>query len=119
VLGWTDAGVAAFGGTGLPARSVLSSLLVLDGFVRNHVRQSTQLGALRPDGNPAPDDRSYESGILDLVGDSGRLPSLAAAAAEIARGEPSDFYTDELDYGIAVLLDGLAHRVEAAQSPAP
>jgi AcrR family transcriptional regulator len=117
VLGWTDAGVAAFDGTGLPARSVLSSLLVLDGFVRNHVRQSTQLGALRPDGNPAPDDRSYESGILDLVGDSGRLPSLAAAAAEIARGEPSDFYTDELDYGIAVLLDGLAHRVEAAQSP--
>ncbi|MEH3154914.1 MAG: TetR/AcrR family transcriptional regulator [Gordonia paraffinivorans] len=116
VLGWTDAGVAAFEGTGLPARSVLSSLLVLDGFVRNHVRQSTQLGALRADGSRAPDDRSYEKGILALVGDTGRLPALAAAAAEISHGEASDFYADELDYGIAVLLDGLTHRVESVRS---
>ncbi len=116
VLGWTDAGVAAFAGTGLPARAVLSSLLVLDGFVRNHVRQATQLGALRPDGTRSPDDRSYEAGILGLVGDTGRLPALAAAAEEIARGDASSFYDDELDYGLSVLLDGLAHRVEAARS---
>ncbi len=119
VLGWTDAGVAAFAGTGLPARSVLSSLLVLDGFVRNHVRQSMQLGALRSDGMRSPDDRSYEAGILDLVGDSGRLPALAAAAEEISRGDASSFYDDELDYGLSVLLDGLADRVEAARSDLP
>jgi AcrR family transcriptional regulator len=116
VLGWTDAGVAAFAGTGLPARSVLSSLLVLDGFVRNHVRQAAQLGALRPDGSRSPDDRSYENGILALVGDTGRLPALAAAAEEIARGEASAFYDDELDYGLSVLLDGLARRVDAVQA---
>ncbi len=116
VLGWTDAGVAAFAGTGLPARAVLSSLLVLDGFVRNHVRQAAQLGALRPDGTRPPDDRSYETGILALVGDSGRLPALAAAATEIAAGDASTFYDDELAYGLSVLLDGLAHRVEGAST---
>ncbi|GAA2061373.1 TetR/AcrR family transcriptional regulator [Williamsia deligens] len=113
VLGWTDAGVAAFAGTGLPARAVLSSLLVLDGFVRNHVRQAAQLGALRADGTRAPDDRSYERGILTLVGDTGRLPALSAAATEIAAGDASTFYDDELTYGLTVLLDGLERRVEA------
>lgn len=116
VLSWTDAGVRAFGGTRLTARAVLSSLLVLDGFVRNHVRQSTQLGALRPDGTRSSDDGSYEAGILALVGDTGRLPDLAAAAVEITRGDASTFYDDELDYGLSVLLDGLAHRVEGASS---
>lgn len=113
ILGWTDAGVAAFDGTGLSARAVLSSLLVLDGFVRNHVRQAAQLGALRTDGTPAPDDRSYETGILALVGDTGRLPALTAAAREIAAGDASTFYDDELAYGLSVLLDGLERRVEA------
>ncbi|MBJ7289491.1 TetR/AcrR family transcriptional regulator [Williamsia sp.] len=115
VLSWTEAGVRAFDGTALPAQEKMSSLLVLDGFVRNHVRQSLQLGAIASDGTASPDDGVYEA-TIEAVVDETRYPALLAAAREMRDGDGSGFYDDELDFGLGVLLDGLTARVDARRS---
>lgn len=112
VLAWTEVGVRAFDATTLAAQEKMSSLLVLDGFVRNHVRQSLSLGAIGPDGTPSPDDGAYEA-TIEAVVDEERYPSLLAAAREMRPGGDSTFYDDELDFGLGILLDGLATRVHA------
>ncbi len=109
VLSWTEVGVRAFDSSTLTSQEKMSSLLVLDGFVRNHVRQSLQLGAVGSDGSPSPDDGSYEAAIEAVV-DEARYPALLAAAREM-RDVTGAFYDDELDFGLGVLLDGLAARI--------
>ena len=121
VLGWTDRGVAALSGTGLDGQQRLSCLLLVDGFVRQHVRLSLQLG-LAPASGPAP--RQVSDGGADIPGgavyadrvarlaDPQRLPHLAAASTAL-EGD-GDFYTEELEFGLAVLLDGIAVLIDRA-----
>lgn len=118
VLAWTEMGVRALEATPLGAQDTLSSLLVLDGFVRNHVRQAMQLGAIGPDGTPTPDDGSYESTIAAIV-DEKRYPALLRAAQEIRSGEPSEFYGHELAFGLGVVLDGIAARIDTVVGSDP
>ena len=115
VLGWTDRGVAAFAGTGLDGQQRLSSLLLVDGFVRQHVRLSLQLG-LAPTSSPGGADDAtggavYATRLAQLV-DPARLPHLAEASSALE--DDGDFYTEELEFGLGVLLDGIAALVERA-----
>jgi AcrR family transcriptional regulator len=115
VLGWTDRGVAAFSGTGLDGQQRLSCLLLVDGFVRQHVRLSLQLG-LAPSSDGADDgERSggeeYALRLAQLV-DAARLPHLAEASSALE--DDGDFYTEELEFGLGVVLDGIAVLVERA-----
>jgi AcrR family transcriptional regulator len=116
VLGWTDRGVAAFSGTGLDGQQRLSCLLLVDGFVRQHVRLSLQLG-LAPSSSDGADrgERSggeeYALRLTQLV-DAARLPHLAEASSALE--DDGDFYTEELEFGLGVVLDGIAVLVERA-----
>ncbi|MDL9944341.1 TetR/AcrR family transcriptional regulator C-terminal domain-containing protein [Gordonia sp. ABSL11-1] len=109
VLSWTDAGVRAFEQTRLDGQQKLSALLLVDGFVRQHVRQASQMGML--DISDADAAASYETTVAALVGD-GHLPNLAAAISDPAMADSDDYFTEELDFGLTVILDGISALVD-------
>jgi AcrR family transcriptional regulator len=108
-LAWTDAGLVAFAGTGLPMQDRLSSLLVVDGYVRSHVRMSAQFGLLGPEGHGDPDDVPYAVGVSGLLTGERYAALVQALPSLTDDGEP--FYDVELDFGIGVVLDGIGVRV--------
>ena len=113
VLAWTDRGVAALAGTALDGQQRLSSLLLVDGFVRQHTRLSLQLGAapVRHPAGGAPDGlggRSYALTVARVL-DPARLPHLAQASP--ALDDDGDFYAEELEFGLSVVLDGVGALV--------
>lgn len=106
VLSWSDAGVRAFEDTGLTGQQKLSALLVVDGFVRHHVRQASQMGML---GSPTPTgavENSYERLVTEYARPE-VLPHLAAAFADPSMQNSDDFFSAELDFGLTVILDGV------------
>ncbi|MGC4960003.1 TetR/AcrR family transcriptional regulator [Gordonia sp. DT218] len=103
VLSWTDSGVRAFAETGLTSQQKLSALLLVDGFVRQHVRQASQMGML--DAADVATGSSYEAMVAEFV-DHDRLPYLAAVIAGEGHDD-DDFFTAELTFGLGVILDGL------------
>ena len=113
---WTEAGVSAFADTPLTGQEKLSSLLVVDGFVRNHVRMAADLGELGASGpgrqQQAGRSSQYEV-VLGQVIDETDYPCLTRAVHDQAPGD-DDFYADELAFGLGVILDGIAARVAAA-----
>lgn len=110
VLRWTDAGVACFRGTRLTEQQKLSSLLVVDGYVRNHTAMSVQFGLVG--GDPAePRDATEGFGALVLhLLDAERFPALLAAAPAL-QDDDEDFYEAELEFGLRIVLDGIAALV--------
>jgi AcrR family transcriptional regulator len=120
VLGWTDAGVAALSGTELDGQQRLSALLLVDGFVRQHTRLSLQLGLAPTRQPPAapgadagpPGGAVYAQRVSRLV-DPQRLPHLAAASPALE--DDGDFYSEELEFGLSVVLDGIAALVDRAE----
>ena len=111
---WTEAGLRAFTPTSLSAQQRFSSLLLIDGFVQQHIRQSLQLGFLTQGGQSQPGGDSYPENLHALA-DPERFPLLLSGAGEaMDPGEPDDFFATELDFGLRTILDGIAAQVDAA-----
>jgi AcrR family transcriptional regulator len=102
VLSWTDAGARAFEGLDITNQQKMSSLLVVDGYVRSHVRMSMSLGMI----GPAPEDDGAYATYLPGLLDAERFPALLAAAPTLTDAD-TDFYRDELAFGLGVILDGI------------
>lgn len=109
VLSWTNSGVRSFTGTPLTGQQKMSALLLVDGFVRQHVRQASQMGLLG-DGPPNA-ERPYEAMITELA-DPHRFPDLAAAMGPPEWTDDDNFFTDQLRFGLSVILDGVAALIE-------
>ncbi|MFW0787447.1 TetR/AcrR family transcriptional regulator [Gordonia sp. CPCC 206044] len=109
VLSWTEIGVQCFADTSLTGEQKLNALLLVDGFVRQHVRQSTQMGLL--ESGPDSNGHTYEELLVELVTPA-EFPHLASAAADQDQTD-DDFFTEQLDFGLSVILDGLAGLVES------
>jgi len=107
VLSWTNLGVRAFAGTPLTHQEKLSSLLVVDGYVRSHVHMSMTLGLVGPlvDAMP-PETVGYGATLGQLI-DPVRYPSLTAAAPAL-EDDDEDFFEGELAFGLRLVLDGVA-----------
>jgi AcrR family transcriptional regulator len=105
---WTECGLQAFVPTNLPAQQRFSSLLLIDGFVQQHIRQSLQLGFLSETGKPRTGTDSYPENLYSLA-DPERFPLLLSGASEAMEpGEGDDFFATELDFGLRTILDGIA-----------
>lgn len=106
-MAWMEAGLAALQPTGLRHQECLSSMLVIDGFLRQHVRQSLAMGVL-----PSPvADEPAEWPVGQFI-DPARFPHLASARPALE--DDGDFYAEELAFGLNLVLDGIA-----ALMPAP
>lgn len=107
-LSWTEAGIQAFDGTSLASQEKLSSMLVIDGFVRNHVRMAAELGAIGDDAHSETDRYAI---VLGQVIDEERYPRLSRAVREEVLDDDTDFYADELKFGLDLIFDGIAARI--------
>ncbi|MDU0314145.1 TetR/AcrR family transcriptional regulator [Phycicoccus sp. M110.8] len=108
---WTECGLQAFTPTTLSSQQRFSSLLLLDGFVQQHIRQSLQLGFLSAGGEARTGGDSYPQNLQALA-DPARFPHLLSGAAEaMDPSEPEDFFASELDFGLRTILDGIAAQV--------
>ncbi|MFI1990022.1 TetR/AcrR family transcriptional regulator [Actinoplanes sp. NPDC020271] len=102
-LHWTEAGLVALAGTGLTVPQRLSTLLVIDGYVRSHTALILQLGAVGSTRKPRVPPGTYGHRIAELV-DPDTFPQLAQSGA--APPQP-DFHTAQYAFGLALILDGL------------
>jgi AcrR family transcriptional regulator len=103
-LGWMDRGLAALERSALSGQQAASALLVVDGFVRNHVSLALQFADV--EGTRRWSDR------VRAVLDRERLPSVAAAldAGVFDDGEddaPGQFPGGEFEFGLRLVLDGI------------
>ncbi|GAB16637.1 putative TetR family transcriptional regulator [Gordonia effusa NBRC 100432] len=111
-LSWTEAGITAFDKTALTSQAKLSSLLLVDGFVRNHVRMSSELGALDTESASGADQYGV---VLGQVIDEERFPRLCSAVrSQVLHDDTDDFYSEELAFGLEVIFDGIGVRIEQA-----
>ena len=107
IIGWTEAGARAFEGLDVTAQQKMSSLLVVDGYVRSHVAMSVSMGFTGPDA-PPPDP--YQT-LLPMLLDADRFPSLLAASPALTgEDDPEsddDFFRGEMRFGLDLILDGI------------
>jgi AcrR family transcriptional regulator len=104
-IAWMEAGLEALEDAELSNQQRLSAMLAIDGWAQNHVRQSLQMGL--GDGPPDPD--TPQGAYLQIIGmliDPARFPRLATAGPE-ALDDDEDFFAEEFDRGLGLLLDGL------------
>jgi hypothetical protein len=106
LLRWTDAGLRALSPTNLTEKQKLSALLTADGYVRSHVAQSLQIGAV----GPAAGTEQVQWDIAGLL-DADTFPALMAAAPALA-DDDDDFFTEELAFGLTLVLDGIERLVD-------
>ncbi|MFW0792814.1 TetR/AcrR family transcriptional regulator [Gordonia sp. CPCC 205515] len=109
VLSWTNAGVFAFSDTALTGQQKMSALLLVDGFVRHHVRQASQMGLLDADDHVG---LTYERLVAEFV-DEARFPHLAEAITALGDDPDDDFFDTELAFGLDVILDGVHDLIES------
>jgi len=100
-----ERGLEALEGADLTSQQRLSSMLAIDGWNHNHVRQSVQMGLV---GTPDPDgpQADYLAQIGMLV-DPERFPLLIAAGPGALDDDEEDFFDEEFDHGLTLLLDGI------------
>jgi AcrR family transcriptional regulator len=97
-LAWMDLGLEILERAGLEAGRAASTLLFVDGYVRQHIA----LGLQYADGGAGWSDR------LRQVLPPDALPALSRAlAAGVFDDDPSDFPADEFRFGLDLILDGV------------
>jgi AcrR family transcriptional regulator len=97
-LGWMDLGLQILERAGLEAGRAASTLLFVDGYVRQHVA----LGLQYADGGAGWADR------LRQVLPADTHPALTRALdAGVFDDDPSDFPADEFRFGLDLILDGV------------
>jgi AcrR family transcriptional regulator len=104
-IDWMERGLEALEDTALTSQQRLSAMLAIDGWNQNHVRQSVQMGLAAPIEPDGP-----QAGYLEHIGqliDPERFPRLAAAGPEALGDDDEDFFDEEFDYGLGLLLDGI------------
>ena len=104
-LAWMEAGLGALDRLELDDARKLSTLLVVSGYTRDHVRLATQLGATA--GHSKPDLEADYADRMRLLVEPAQLPRLARAQSAFAPGDDDFFYT-ELEFGLDLIVQGLA-----------
>ncbi len=108
---WTEHGLAALDDTPLRLSERLSMLLAADGWATYHQRWSLHTGMIGvPD--PASAQAGYGRQLAELI-DPERFPLLTAARPQTF-DDATDFYADEFNRGLALILDGIAAAITRA-----
>lgn len=103
-VAWMERGLLAFRDTGLGQQERLSSLLVLEVYVRGHVLLTSSLGT------GIEQDYAFARGLARVV-DATSFPALSAALASGSLEDDDDLSGEEFEFGLQTLLDGIGTLV--------
>lgn len=107
-ISWMERGLAALAGTGLREQEKLSSMLLVDVYVRGQTQLTVGVGI---QAEPTEDDLRYARRLRALA-DPKDFPWINAALASGAlEDDDQDFVIDEFTFGLETVLDGIAARM--------
>ncbi|WP_350274196.1 TetR/AcrR family transcriptional regulator [Kribbella sp. HUAS MG21] len=107
LLRWLEVMLAALAETGLSQHDNLGCLVLLDGHVRNYANLARQLGA--SDSTPVQAEQVGRFLVPRLI--EGNYPTLASL---YLNHEYEDELDDDLDFGLARILDGIEVLINKA-----
>jgi AcrR family transcriptional regulator len=115
-VAWFDQALRALGGTGLEEGEKAGVVLLLSGYVSNHVMLMGQLDERFLGAAATPDEamRSWV-GAIRRVAAPDRFPALHAAL-DAGTFDRSDEPEEEFDFGLERILDGVEALVQRRQS---
>lgn len=108
-IGWMNVALESLAGTGLDEGDQLYTLLLVTNYVRGAAQldQSLQQAELRTGVSEAERDRAYRTLMQQVVAE-GRFSALAdLAKSGVFAGEAEDDAFEELEFGLARILDGV------------
>jgi AcrR family transcriptional regulator len=108
-LRWMERGLHAFAGTPLTEQQKLSSLLLVDVYVRGQVLLSTQLRDT-VQGDQRDADERYVRRLAQLI-DEDAFPGIHAALLSGSLQDEGDFAEEEFRFGLQTVLDGMEARI--------
>ncbi|MGI9092569.1 MAG: TetR/AcrR family transcriptional regulator [Mycobacteriales bacterium] len=109
-IAWMEQGLDALAATGLDEQVKLSSMLLVDVYVRGQTQLALGFEAGDTDDDPGV---LYARRLAALV-DPERFPRIADALFSGAlEDDDSDFATDEFAFGLDTILDGIGARIAA------
>jgi AcrR family transcriptional regulator len=114
---WMERGVSAFAGTSLTEQQKLSSLLLIDVYVRGQVLLSTQMSDALASGTLSQQDADvrYVRRLEQLI-DADSFPGIYAALVSGSLTDGGDFAADEFAFGLHTVLDGIAAQLNGRRS---
>lgn len=109
-IGWMEAGLATLAGLPLSEQEKLSSMLLVDVYVRGQAQLSVGLAPAGPEAQSAAEQYSHR---LRALADPARFPHIHAAVLSGALDDDdTDFAIDEFTFGLDSVLDGIAARID-------
>jgi AcrR family transcriptional regulator len=121
---WTEAGLDALAATPLSEQQKLSSLVLVNVYVRGQTQLSLGFEATPDASSGAQADADKDAGALYgrrllALTDPGRYPRITAALTSGSFTDGSDFGTDEFTFGLNTVLDGMAARITRLPAETP
>jgi AcrR family transcriptional regulator len=113
-IAWMESGLEALEDAPLTNQQRLSSMLAIDGWAQNHVRQALQMGLVGPI-DPEGPQGAYLQLISQLI-DPASFPHLATAGPEALDDDDEDFFAEEFAHGLSLLLDGIEALVARSEA---
>lgn len=108
-MAWMEAGLQALAETGLTHQERLSSMLLVDVYVRGMTQLTAYMHAANAEtGRTEQEADQLYARRLALVLDPDRFPAVAAALRAGSLSDESDFAVDEFRFGLETVLDGIA-----------
>lgn len=109
-IGWMELGLDAFSETELTEQEKLSSLLLVEVYVRGQTLLASQLAP--KSGEIADPGFVYVSRLRQLMDPAVHPRVMAAVMSGALEDDDSDFGADEFRFGLRALLDGIAALIE-------
>jgi AcrR family transcriptional regulator len=108
-LAWMERGLLALAATPLTEQEKLSSLLLIEVYVRGQTLLNVQFSA---DGeSEAAANERYVRRLIELI-DEDEFPAITKALRSGSLQDEGDFASDEFRFGLQVVLDGIAALIE-------
>ncbi len=112
-LDWMEAGLRTLGETGLTHQEKLSSMLLVDVYVRGITQLTAHMRAVTAEtGQTEQEADQLYARRLATVLDPERFPAVAAALSSGSLSDDGDFAVDEFTFGLDTVLDGIAALIE-------
>lgn len=105
-IAWMDLGLGILIGAGIDEQPAASALLVVDGYVRNHVTMEQMYA----DGSAV----AWAPALRSLLGPDQFLAVQAGLDAGVFDDDPGDevFPADQFGFGLSLVLDGIARLID-------